>query len=438
MTNSITQADISFDRIFLDTKNPRFESLKNESDAIENLCASAQILPLIKDIVDHGINPLHKFVLIPDPNQPKKVAQKNYIVVDGNRRICALKLLTDPEKSPASIKRQVKEYSSKWKPFSIVPAVIFENGRDDIQIEIWLAREHNGQFEGRGHIDWNTEQKTRFFGNKRDQLTLKFFDYAERKKLISRDDKKNKFSIFQRFLANKKFRSGLGIIYDTKNLSFKDPEKKFEPIIKQFISDVIGGKSINTRSNKAEIEDYVKKISSQKLTKKSTGTVQAIKSADATNFSKTSAPKKPKPPKNPNSIIHNTEITDALEKLGNYKLQSIYHSLTTIELAHHTPLLSIGVWAFFETLTACAGRDDQTSFYSFLSGAKLASFGIELSRADKKALSQSIERIHSYGNTAKHHSTSANFNGTQLNEDMNLLTETILKCIEASMNSAEK
>ena len=98
-----------------------------------------------------------------------------------------------------------------------------------------------------------------------------------------------------------------------------------------------------------------------------------------------------------------------------------------MDLDPHTPLVAVGVWSFFETLTACAGRKDGTSFDSFLNNAKLVSYGI---KGKTTALREALVRIRGYGNTTKHHPVAVTFNGDQLNNDMIALREIILKCIE--------
>jgi hypothetical protein len=50
-------------------------------------------------------------------------------------------------------------------------------------------------------------------------------------------------------------------------------------------------------------------------------------------------------------------------------------------------------------------------------------------RDQTRPIVQAIERVAGYGNTTKHHDTSANFNGEQLANDMDTLREVILALI---------
>ncbi len=101
MTNpERTSETVQVSRIFLSLDNPRHAPVDTEAKAITLLCEKEAIYPLARDIVRHGLNPLEKFALIPTGKKLGRGA--NYYVAEGNRRICALKLLNDPELAPAN------------------------------------------------------------------------------------------------------------------------------------------------------------------------------------------------------------------------------------------------------------------------------------------------------------------------------------------------
>lgn len=103
-TPRLSKQEIDIGRIYLDENNPRHEIYKSQEEVINFLCSSEEILNLAKDIVENGLSPLGVFGLILEEGSSKKDKVKNYIVVEGNRRICALKLLNDPELAPSDQK----------------------------------------------------------------------------------------------------------------------------------------------------------------------------------------------------------------------------------------------------------------------------------------------------------------------------------------------
>ena len=163
---------------------------------------------------------------------------------------------------------------------------------------------------------------------------------------------------------------------------------------------------------------------------------EALFSNGDSTSSKKSAKRKttPKKPHKIRRVEYANEIASALKSYGNYKLESLYHSICDIELEHHTPLVCIGAWAFFETLSACAGRNDGTAFGNFFSNHRLANYGI--TGTSRTSVRTALDHIQNYGNTTKHDPVAATFNGDQLNNDIQTLKVVILKCLEEAAANA--
>ena len=95
--------DIDVEAIYLDTNNPRHEPLESQEEAIEKLCQDEYVLQLAQDIAENGINPLESFAVLIE----KRGRKTTYIAVEGNRRLCAIKLLQDPDLAPANIRKKI-------------------------------------------------------------------------------------------------------------------------------------------------------------------------------------------------------------------------------------------------------------------------------------------------------------------------------------------
>ena len=103
-------------KLFLLPDNPRHEPLKTETEAIEYLCEKEEVLPIAKDIAEYGVNPLERLALVPLKDSSSSKSSKSYYVAEGNRRICAVKLLNDPDLAPSKLKAQFKKLSKEWEP----------------------------------------------------------------------------------------------------------------------------------------------------------------------------------------------------------------------------------------------------------------------------------------------------------------------------------
>lgn len=273
---------------------------------------------------------------------------------------------------------------------------------DDIEdVDLWLNRIHKGLQNGIGRKEWNSEQKARHDGSaNKNRPAQAVLDYASREGLITEEDRSGKLTTVQRFLGNDVFREFLGLDQsDPEEIARTRPKQEFDTILKVFLRDLVGKKAVNSRMNKPEIIAYTRPLTAMPGI-----TAARVQSEPLTaepvpqsRRARTSTPKRPERVKH---VQHEAEIADALRSLGNEKLRSLYHSITTIDLDPHTPIVAVGTWSFFETLTSSAGRNDATSLDSYFSKAKLVQYGIT---GEVTSYRNAIVRIREYGNTTKHH-----------------------------------
>ena len=407
--------------IILDLANPRHVQFSTEDEAIEYLCTKEDVWPLARDITNIGLNPLERVALIPVKGQPG-----SYTMAEGNRRLCALKLLADPDRAPARLRKGFGTLATQKTPIKALPAVVFET---DEEVCPWLERMHNGAFGGRGRKDWDADQSQRFSGSNKNKVAQGFLDYAVGEGLISEEDRKGKLTTVQRFLGIGEFREALGLDQtNPDDLARTRPKPEFDTIARRFIRDLVEGEQVNSRMNKPEIIKYARPLGSLPGVTATRPEAESISIPDVGSKSPATKDARPSPRKieKVRRIDYSDEIAAALTTLGNHKLERLYNSICTVELENHTPLVCIGVWAFMETLTACAGRHEKTSFDAFLSNQKLGDYGLT---GSKTAVRGALTRTLDYGNATKHEPVAATFNGDQLNNDLAVLKTVILKCI---------
>ena len=92
---TIFEDKIDIDKLLLDVENPRLPAIaKNQREAISLMCRTRgkEILNLAEHVVENGFDPSTLMMVVPTKETPIQ-----YIVVDGNRRLTALKILETPE-----------------------------------------------------------------------------------------------------------------------------------------------------------------------------------------------------------------------------------------------------------------------------------------------------------------------------------------------------
>lgn len=111
--------------IFLDELNPRLPTMLNrgQNEMALYIARNTSITELMTVIAENGYFPGEPIVVV--PRKPR-----GYTVVEGNRRLTALKLLADPSLYPKNARvREISE-TARHKP-NTIPCVIFPD-RDEI------------------------------------------------------------------------------------------------------------------------------------------------------------------------------------------------------------------------------------------------------------------------------------------------------------------
>ena len=122
MTNT---KDIALDQLLLDEQNPRLPTTigRQQATMILYLARTTSIAEIMEAIAENGYFPGEPLIVIPGP-------AGKFIVVEGNRRLTALKLLQQPELYGKSRKIHDIAHEADHRP-TVIPCVEFP-GRDDV------------------------------------------------------------------------------------------------------------------------------------------------------------------------------------------------------------------------------------------------------------------------------------------------------------------
>lgn len=160
-----TISRIRVSNLMLNLQNYRFKPQESQRGAINQMLSNQgdKLYNLAEDIVENSLNPSEYLIVTPidDGNAGKKL----YKVLEGNRRITALKLLAIPEniegaefsKLKAKFQKLHKRYAKN--PISSVACVVFPNESD---ANIWIEKKHSFNQNGTGTERWDSKMKQRF------------------------------------------------------------------------------------------------------------------------------------------------------------------------------------------------------------------------------------------------------------------------------------
>lgn len=247
------QQTTALSRLHLDSHNPRHDVTEDEPLIIEQLVKGEQILPLAEDICERGLSPLERLAAIPHP-----ILDGHFVMVEGNRRLCSLKLLRDPAKAPASDRKAFKKLADRKPalPRSLEIAVFPNRGLANQ----WIALKHGGQQGGIGTKNWTASQSSRFKNSldnvaKPNSLALAVLDYAVDAGLLSVDQRAGMaLTTVTRYLTNPVVRSALGLISPSE-FRINVEKLEFDLALSRFLEDVLSG-TVHSRSKATERAEY--------------------------------------------------------------------------------------------------------------------------------------------------------------------------------------
>ena len=189
--------------LLLNRENPRHDPKRNQPEIIEYLLEDEQVYNVARHISANGVNPLELVAVFADEDG-------NLIVAEGNRRVCALQLLLDPEKAPDD---QKARFRALRKAGHYPDQVLTAEFSDYELARPWLKILHDGEQDGVGRRRWRTEQKARFSQRSNTStLAVKLLDYAIESGIISKEEKDSlSLTTMTRYLENPKVRGAMGI-----------------------------------------------------------------------------------------------------------------------------------------------------------------------------------------------------------------------------------
>ncbi len=444
---------ISVDQLELDLTNPRHKPFKRPSQAIEYLVLKERVVDLAMDIAKEGTNPMDLLGVFKKKGTGDRAA---YVAAEGNRRVCALMLLHDPEKIPSGISgrgKMIQKLETAAKSSHLSPTMNVILFKSKKSAKPWVERMHIQ--DGRSRRRWSPDQQERAMGGGRNQDAAALLDAAVARNMIGEADRVSKLTTVQRYIGNPTMRKALGIVRDNDRVYWVDRQiTDFSLLLEAFLEDVRQGR-LSSRSDAAAVIRYSDLLLAQ------TGVgddriepvsladafdeIIKLRSGDGDGHDEDEGNEDTEPDEGssdgddhededeeekvgikPRLKIGGTdELETAFAKSGSQKLQSLYVSITTLSLRYHCPLITVGFWSMMESLAALHGGEGST-FDGYFSHNRLQSdFGFA-GREERKNILAALKRLTEKGNSTKHSSIAASFDGNQIANDFDVLTPLIL------------
>lgn len=253
--------NINITSLFLDSKNPRHIPIENQKEIIKHMIEKEKVRELAKDIAEKGMtNPLDIIGIVLENNKK--------IVLEGNRRVCALKLLNNPTLAP---KKHQKYFEKLQKQMSdpIKAIAVYHQFNSRLDATPWLTTLHTANART-SRKAWSPEQKTRFEqavnGNPSHAAALTILDFSLENNLISPEQSQKVITTITRMLSSPEIREAFGIVTGVKerNMLINITLEEFTAIIAQYFTDFDDpNHNIGSRSKKVDRLKYIDYLSQQ-------------------------------------------------------------------------------------------------------------------------------------------------------------------------------
>jgi len=229
----MTKKTIPITKLLVNPENPRFEPVKNTTDAIDLMISKAgtNVFNLAKDIAQHGLNPSKSLMVI-------EAEDGHFLPLEGNRRVVALKLLHNPEqttdqKISNKFRELKKEFGSQIP--SEVECVVFPDRESAFR---WVNLEHTGRNKGVGVLSWDSTQRQRFiaqYAGKKPARSVQLFDFADENNL---NHDKVDATTLNRLTATPYVREQIGISFPDGLLSLEKSKTQVVKNLRKVFSEM--------------------------------------------------------------------------------------------------------------------------------------------------------------------------------------------------------
>ncbi|MFB6818047.1 hypothetical protein ACFCV8_26245 [Streptomyces sp. NPDC056347] len=255
------QASMHVASLTLDETNPRHA---NKTASLEESIAALlakgpeKLLKLARDICQHGINPSELTIVL--------VGDDHNVVLEGNRRVAALKLLHNPALAPTDKLR--KQFTAIAKSGDFPRRLTCVVAESRMQAEHWIKLKHTGENGGVGVVRWSTGEASRFNGRSTPTEKARLFIDAVNDWFPDEPDLRSdtqtvrdvRITNLGRMIADPAVRNRLGISFDGDVVLRSYPAAKLQPILARLFHDLAGPVSVDQIKSKRDREDYLEKV----------------------------------------------------------------------------------------------------------------------------------------------------------------------------------
>lgn len=258
---------ISLKNVILDPEKARHGEKVTQDEIYEWMSSGLtgqKVLKLASEIAEKGISPFDNLGVIPS----KDGAPAPWTVIEGNRRVAALKFLSNPKLCRDTKLRgqyQKLKESAKTPIRKTIEFAVFDSFED---ASYWIQMRHGGENAGAGTINWGTIEFDSFAARLGKKTTnrpaIKLLDYALRNGLINLDQyRETPVTTLYRLISTPDFREKIGCHISKGEVFRISDQPYFDRAIESLLKILASGeKTVTNLKTLDQRKEFAEKLKS--------------------------------------------------------------------------------------------------------------------------------------------------------------------------------
>jgi hypothetical protein len=342
--------------LLLDSGNPRLPAEKqNQQETALALAKdrSDGILRLAEDIVKEGLDPMTLTGVVATGDR-----RKRYRVVEGNRRVLAIKALEAPSLISAVLRpvqsSKLNALSTKYaeNPVDRIDCVLFET---EAEARHWIELRHTGENQGVGLVTWGPDEQDRFRARHTGTRNVagQVLDFVETHGRLSEKaqaENRKSATTLGRLLSSPLVRRSVGVEISGGDVLALYPADELARSLSRLVSDLKAGEvTVPDVYTKEQREHYAKSFPRTARPTRSKRLKQPVFLRDLTSNAAVPRPATQRRPRRPKPQPRTTAIpkTAALD-VNPPRINAIYNELLTLNAEQYPNACSVLLRVFIE------------------------------------------------------------------------------------------
>lgn len=348
--------DIPVTDLLLNNENPRLRGGSTTQNETALELAQQQednLVRLAEDIVENGLDPTSLTAVVATGDR-----RKRYDVLEGNRRILAIRALETPTLvapalTPGS-NRKLTELAARYEkePIDEVTCVLFD---DEAQAMHWIELRHTGMNQGIGLVEWGADEKARFqeLHKGRPNPARQLIDFVERTGGLSAAAQASARKILtnvERLVETPYVRERLGIGLAEGQLVALHPADELKKGLTRVVEDLKTGQiTVPQLYHAKDRRNYVDSLPKSLLPKSSTQLDAPVRLDDLAAGIKTPRTITPKPARRRRRATRTTVVTKTAQlDVTHPRINRVYNELLLLNAEQFPNACSVLLRVFIE------------------------------------------------------------------------------------------